>query len=67
MKKVARLTFCLGIKDIIMRNKKQLKISDVAVLESDDHDKNILYENNIMDKSFISFLNILFFNDFNKF
>ncbi len=52
MKKRSRielLTFHRDIKGIIMRNKNQLKISDVAVLESDDQDENMLYEDNIMD------------------
>jgi len=52
MKKRSRielLTFHRDIIGIIMRNKNQLKISDVAVLESDDQDENMLYEDNIMD------------------
>jgi len=52
MKKRSRielLTFHRDIKGIIMKNKNQLKISDVAVLESDNQAENMLYEDNFMD------------------
>ncbi len=48
-RRIELLTFHRDIKGIIMKNKNQLKISDVAVLESDNQAENMLYEDNFMD------------------